>query len=131
MAGSATDYLENALLNHALGVSAYAFTSGTKYLALYSVAPTDTVSTGTEVTGGAGPYARQVAAFSTSTAGSSQNTGIIDFTGMPAVTVVAIAVMDAAVSGNMLFYSTLATARSLSAGDTLRVPAGGLVVTLD
>lgn len=130
MAGSATDYLENALLNHALGVSAYAFTSGTKYLALYSVAPTDN-TTGTEVTGGAGPYARQVAAFSSSTAGSSQNSGIIDFTGMPAVTVVAIAVMDASTAGNMLFYSTLATSRSLSAGDTLRVPAGGLVVTLD
>jgi hypothetical protein len=130
MAGSATDYLENALLNHALGVTAYAFTSGTKYLALYSVAPTDN-TLGTEVSGGAGPYARQLAAFSSSTLGSSQNTGIIDFTGMPAVTVVAIAVLDAATGGNMLFYSTLATTRSLSAGDTLRVPAGGLVVTLD
>lgn len=127
MAGSATNFLENILLNHALGNAANTF-SASRWLALYTVAPTDT-ATGTESTGGS--YARKPVTFTSSSVGSSANILDVDFTNMPASTVVAVAVTDAVTTGNILFYSTLVTSRILAAGDTLRVPAGGLTVSLD
>ena len=56
-----TDYLENKLLAHTFSNTAYTSPS-TVYVALYTVAPTDS-SVGTEVTGGG--YARQSASFTT------------------------------------------------------------------
>ena len=128
MAGSATDYLEALLLNHSLGISSYAFSS-TRWLALYTVSPTD-AATGTEVSGGAGPYARKSVVFATSLS-ISTNTTVINFTGMPACTVVAIAVTDALTGGNILFYSTFVPPKTLVAGDTLSIPIGSLSVSLD
>ena len=56
-----TDYLENKLLAHTFSNTAYT-SPGTVYVALYTVAPTDS-SVGTEVTGGG--YVRQSASFTT------------------------------------------------------------------
>lgn len=128
MAGNLSDYAEAKLLDHLLGTAAYTMPT-TVRLALYTVAPTDS-TTGTEVTGGS--YARQPAAFAatTSGAGSTTNSSNIDFTGMPACTVVAVAVMDAATSGNMLVYGTLTTNKTLDAGDILRVTAGDLSISI-
>ena len=57
-----SDYLEDKVLDHVFGGNAYTAPS-TLYVALYTVAPTDTGG-GTEVSGGA--YARQTAAFTVS-----------------------------------------------------------------
>ena len=40
MAGSKTDYLENEILDHILGVGAYAHNTSV-WIALFTVAPTD------------------------------------------------------------------------------------------
>lgn len=131
MSGSASDYLENNLLDHALGTTLFAKPAAV-YVGLYTVAPSDSSTGsvgGTEVTGGS--YERKTATFNAALNGSASNNADIDFTGMPACTVVAVGVFDAISDGNLLFWSTLATNRTLTAGDAVRVSTGALVVTLD
>ena len=126
MAGNLTNYLENKLLDHFLGTTAY--TMPTVYVGLFTVAPGD-AGGGTEVTGGS--YARQTAAFTAASSGATSNSGNIDFTGMPAATTVAIAIFDASTSGNMLVHGTLTTNKQTDAGDTLRIATGDLDISID
>ena len=126
MAGSLSNYAEDKVLDHVLGTTAY--TKPTTYVALYTVAPTDS-SAGTEVTGGG--YARLAGAFDAATGGASSNSGNLDFTGMPACTVVAIGILDNSTGGNLLIHGTLTTNKVLDAGDTLRVATGDLDITID
>jgi hypothetical protein len=126
MAGSLSNYAENKVLDHVLGTTT--FTKPTTYVALYTVAPTDS-SAGTEVTGGS--YARLAGAFDAATGGASSNSGNLDFTGMPACTVVAIGVLDNSTGGNLLIHGTLTANKVLDAGDTLRVAQGDLDITID
>ena len=126
MAGNLTNYLENKLLDHFLGTTAY--TMPTVYVGLFTVAPGD-AGGGTEVTGGS--YARQTAAFTAASSGATSNSGNIDFTGMPAATTVAIALFDASTSGNMLVHGTLTTNKQTDAGDTLRIATGDLDISID
>lgn len=127
MAGNISDYLENKLLDHFLGVASYTMPT-TVYVALYTVAPND-AGGGTEVVGGS--YARQTATFSSAASGATSNTGNIDFTNMPSCTVVAIGVHDALTSGNLLVWGTLASNKALDAGDTLRIATGDLDISID
>lgn len=123
-----TDYLENKLIAHTFSNTAFTSPS-TVYVALYTVAPTDS-SAGTEVTGGG--YARQSAAFTT-TNNQASNTSAIEYPTATAGygTVVAVAVLDAASSGNMLAYASLSTSKTISTGDVFRIPAGDLDISLD
>lgn len=126
MAGNLTNYAEDKILDHLLGTTSY--TMPTTYISLYTVAPTDS-SGGTEVTGGS--YARQSASFSASSGGATSNSGNVDFTGMPACTVVAVGVTDALSGGNLLVYGTLTANKTLDAGDILRIASGDLDITID
>lgn len=128
MSGSLSNYAENKVLDHVLGTTAY--TQPSTYLALFTVAPTDSTS-GTEVTGGS--YARQSLSgiFNAASGGSSSNNANIDFVSMPACTVVAIGIMDASTGGNLLIHGTLAANKTLDAGDTLRIATGDLDITID
>ena len=127
MANNLTDAAENLILDHFLGVANYAFDS-TIFVGLYTVAPTDSTS-GTEVTGGS--YVRKAVTFASASAGATSNTTDIDFTGMPAATTVAIAVHTAVTAGTMLMYGTLTTNKTTDAGDTLRIAAGDLDISID
>jgi len=127
MAGNLSDYLEDALLDHFLATSAYTAPSAV-YVALYTAAPSDSGG-GTEVTGGS--YARQSAAFDAASGGATANTSNIDFTGMPACTVVAVGVFDAASSGNLLVHGTLSANKTVDAGDILRIASGDLDISID
>lgn len=127
MAGSASNYLENKLIDHSLGTTTFTKPT-TVYAALYTVAPSDS-SAGTEVTGGS--YARQAITFSAASSGSTSNNTNVDFNTMPAVTVVSVAVLDASTAGNMLYHGTLTTNRTVSAGDSIRIASGALVISLD
>ena len=126
MPGSASDYLENKLLDHALGTTAFTKPASVT-VALYTVAPSDSTA-GTEVTGGS--YARQAATFSAAASGATTNNTNIDFTNMPAATVVAVGILEVS-TNNLLFWSTLATSRTTLAGDTVRINSGALSVSLD
>ncbi len=127
MAGNLSNYLENKLIDHFLGTTAFTIPAAV-YVALYTVAPSD-AGGGTEVTGGS--YARQSAAFTASASGATSNSANIDFTTMPAATVVAIGIHDASTAGNLLLWGTLTTNKTTDAGDTLRIATGDLDISID
>ena len=134
MAGSFSNYLENALLNQIFRGTAYSF-PGTLYVGLYTVAPSD-AGGGTEVSGNS--YARvSVTANTTnwaeSTAGATSNSSAITFpqaTGNWG-TVVALGIFDASTSGNLLAWADLTTSKLIGNGDTPSFASGDLDVTLD
>jgi hypothetical protein len=99
------------------------------YVGLFTAAPSDTGG-GTEVSGGS--YAREAVTFTVS-GDLATNGSAIEW---PTATgnwgsITHIAVFDALTSGTMLLYGALATAKTISTGDVLRIPAGDLDITLD
>jgi hypothetical protein len=99
------------------------------YLALYTVAPTDTGG-GTECSGTS--YARQ--SFSLSVTGdTASNSANIDFptAGGSWGTIVAVGVFTAVTGGTLIAYGTLTTSKAIDTGDVFRVPTGDLDITLN
>ncbi len=123
-----TDYLENKVLDYVFSGGSFS-QPGTKYLALYTVAPTDS-STGTEVTGGG--YARQTVTLTTS-GSDTTNSGAVEYPTATAGygTVVAVAILDASSGGNMLAYASLTSSKTIATGDVFRIPAGDLDISLN
>ena len=125
-----SDYLEDKVLEHVFGGNAYTAPS-TLYVALYTVAPTDTGG-GTEVSGGG--YVRQSGAFTVSGTNptTASNTAAIEYPTATANygTVVAVGIFDASSSGNLLAYANLTTSKVVSTGDVFRFNTGDLDVTL-
>jgi hypothetical protein len=134
MAGSKSDYLENKLLDHVLGNTAYTAPS-TVYVALFTANPSDSGG-GTEVTGGS--YARVSVTNNTTnwpnaSSGSKSNGTAITFPTATANwgTVVASGVLDASTAGNFLWWADLTASKTVNSGDTLVFNAGELDFTLD
>lgn len=123
---SASNYLENEMLDHTLGTGSY--TMPTVYVALHTANPDEDAS-GAEVAGGS--YARQTAAFDVAASGSSSNTADVTFSAMPAATVTHFAIWDALTTGNMLVYGVLDASKTTGSGDSLTFGAGNLTVTID
>ena len=125
-----SDYLEDKVLDHVFGGNAYT-APATLYVALYTVAPTDTGG-GTEVTGGS--YARQSGAFTVSGTNptTASNSAAIEYPTATADygTVVAVGILDASSSGNLLAYANLDTSKSVTTGDVFRFDTGDLDITL-
>jgi len=136
----ASDYLEDALLDHVLRNTA--FTSPTTvYVGLFtsdpSVGDTDEqLEAGTltnEVSGY--DYARKAATFSAAANGSITTSANITFdpaNGGDWGTITHIAIMDGDTEGsdNVLFYGQLATEKLIQDGDTFQITSGNLTVTL-
>ena len=125
-----SDYLEDKVLDHVFGGNAYT-APATLYVALYTVAPTDTGG-GTEVTGGS--YVRQSGTFTVSGTDptTASNSAAIEY---PTATdnygtVVAVGILDASSSGNLLAYANLDTSKSVTTGDVFRFDTGDLDITL-
>lgn len=99
------------------------------YIALYTVAPTDSTA-GTEVTGGS--YARQAVSMSV-TGDTASNTASVEWPEATASwgTVVAAAVMTASTGGTIIAYGALTASKDISSGDVFRFPAGAFDVTLN
>jgi hypothetical protein len=128
---SKSDFLENKLLDHMLGKTAY--TMPTVYVGLYTAAPTD-AGGGTEVSGGA--YARVAttgATWNAASAGSSSNAAAVTFPTASASwgTVTHFGLFDAASAGNMLRWGALTTSKTVGNGDTPSFGIGTLVLTED
>ena len=123
----ATDYLENALLNHVFRNTAMTSPT-TVYLGLYSVAPTDS-SAGTELTGNG--YARQAITFGApSPAGTINNSATVTFTASGGAwsAAIAAAISDASSGGNQLVYGSI-TSVTLADGDSVQFTANNITVT--
>ena len=125
-----SDYLENKVLGHVFGGTAYTAPT-TLYVALYTVAPSDTGG-GTEVSGGG--YARQTSTFTVSGTNPTEasNVASIEYPTATASygTVLAVGVFDALSGGNLLAYSNLTTNKAIDTGDVFRINAGDLDIRL-
>jgi hypothetical protein len=124
-----TDYLENKIIDHMLRNQAYTPPS-TVYVALFTGA-TDDTGGGTEVSGGS--YARQAVTLGAASGGASSNTADITFPQATAAwgTITHVALMDAETGGNMLMHSPLDESKTVNNGDTFKINAGDLDVTVD
>ena len=135
---SFSDYLEDKVLDHVFGGTAYTAPT-TLYVGVFTSAASDT-GPGTEVSGNG--YARQSVAFTVSgtsptTAASSAAVEFPEATGSWG-TVTYAGVFDAASGGNMLAWAELtdpsdfvtALPKAITTGDILRISAGNLKVTL-
>lgn len=131
---SASNYLENKLLDHIFNDSAYS--APTPYLALCTVVPDDT-STGSTITeANYTGYARKAIAgsdMSAATSGSKTNSAAITFDACTAgsSTVVGWAVCDAATTGNVLVWGTCTSTTIDSTHTPATIAIGALVVSLD
>ena len=125
-----SDYLEDKVLDHVFGGNAYTAPT-TLYVALYTVAPTDTGG-GTEVSGGG--YVRKTAAFTVSGTNptTASNSAAVEYPTATANygTVVAVGIFDALSGGNLLAYANLDTSKVVSTGDVFRFNTGDLDITL-
>ncbi len=123
-------YLGIALLKHALLQTTFGQPAANG-VSLHTADPGETGAS--EVTGGAGPYARQTPTFANASGGAKALSAALNFTGMPACTVNYVGIWDAASAGNFLFAQTVAAlAKTVNAGDTFQIPGtgAGLTVTI-
>lgn len=127
-----SDFLEDELLDHVFEGTLYA-NNPDKYIALCTVAVTDTNtgSTITEPTDAA--YARKVmATWDVSSGGATENTNPITFNQATASwgTILDFAICDAITVGNVLCYGSLTISKSVASGDTPKFATGDLDITL-
>ena len=127
MANSFSDYLENKVLAHVFGGSAYT-APATIYVGLFTADPGESGSSN-EVSGNG--YLRQSMAF-TVTNDAATNTSAVEFptaTGSWG-TATHTALYDASTSGNMLAVGQLTASKSVGTGDVFRFSAGDFDITL-
>lgn len=131
-----SNFLRNEVLAAKLGTGTFA-EPATVYVALYTSDPTQ-ADTGTEVTGGG--YARVATATDGTTwsavdADTWDNDVEIAFpesTGAwsSSASITHVGIRDASTAGNLLWYGTLGTARTVTAaGVTLRFAAGAITIS--
>jgi len=145
MAGSKSNWLENAVLDHLLGESSTQLSTGavpnTLYVALWNSTINDTwTSTSTGECAGS-TYARiavtnSSANWTNATAGSKQNKTVIQFTtaaGSDWGTVQSFSVMDgnSTSAGNIYYWGDLTVSQAIASGNTVRFSTGAIVITED
>ena len=130
-----SDYLENAIINLMRSV---AFTEVAAYVALFTAETgLEADSPTAEVSGGA--YARQAAGLSAAAGGASSNGADITFPTATAGwgTVTHVALVDHATNVNwgtdvhVLMWSILDASKTVDNGDTFKINAGDLAVTVE
>jgi hypothetical protein len=137
MAGNLSDYIENELLDHLMNVGAY--TAVTLYVALCDEAlvDSDTGALGTKEVPNANGYARTATgAWEVAASGATQNVAAITFPGASGGSwglVTHIAIVDSATygAGNMIWHGPLTASKQVDDGDTFKINAGDLDLTLD
>ena len=143
---SASNYLENKILDHVLRYGDGSLTPGTGagyeppatlYLALFT--SNTGLESGTltnEVSATGTNYARRPISFNAASNGTAQSNGAISFATATADygdPVTSIAIMDDSTygAGNMLFYGDLTTPKVVNSGDTFQVADLAIQVSLD
>lgn len=122
-----SDYLENKILDHVLGTTAYTAPS-TVYIGLATASFADDNS-GTELTGN--NYSRVSASFDAAASGTTDNSAAIEFAAATGSwgSVSHFGIFDAASSGNLLIHGAFTSAKTISAGDVLKIATGDLDIT--
>lgn len=130
-AGAMSDYLENKLLDALFRAQAYTMPA-TMYVALATTAGSD-AACGTEVSGGsyarvavtsslanwAGTQSSGSTTASSGTSGTTSNNAVITFAAPTANwgSIVEVCVFDASTAGNLLWRTSLTTAKTVNNGD--------------
>lgn len=149
---AASNHLENEVLDHVLGEGARDYTpSTTLHIALFSGTASDVLAALEAGTNAAtvgnwgyyeintGSYARTAVNFAEALGGSATTSVDVTFpaatvdydnTAGSGATVTCIAVVDAATSGNVLFYGQLDNSKEILNGDTFQVSTGNLTISL-
>lgn len=124
-----SNYLENAIINATLRNTSYTSPT-TVYVGLYTDDPGEG-NTGTEVSGGS--YARTAVTFGAPSNGVSTNSASVTFPTATGTwgTVTHIGILDAATSGNLLYYTPLDASKSIASGDVFTISTGNLSVTME
>lgn len=124
-----SNYLENKVLDHTLGTTAYTKPTAV-YIALFTSDPTE-AGTGAEVSGGG--YARKQATFGAASGGSASNSAevLFDVASASWGTITHVGIYDAATAGNLLWHGALSTSKAIASTDQFRLPAGNITVTID
>jgi hypothetical protein len=125
-----SDYAENELLDHLLGTTSFTMPAQV-YVALFVAAPSDSGG-GTEVSTSGTAYAREPVDFAAASGGAANPTGDVQFdeaTGNWG-TVTHLGLFDAASGGNLLMHGALAVSKLIETGDTFRIPAADLDVSV-
>jgi len=128
MANNLTDAAENKILDHINLVAAWTPTTPLK-VALYTVTPGE-AGGGTEVTGGA--YARTTVTMAAASGGVAVNSADVTFPTATANwgTVVAAAIFDNNGTPVYIWWGPLTASKTVDLGDTFKIPAGSLSLTL-
>ena len=133
-----TDYLEDKVMNHLFGGTAYTAPT-TWYVGLLTAAPTDSTA-GTEVSGGS--YARQGISWTVTGSGTALAASNAAIT-MPAATtdwgtVTHAGIYDADTGGNLCAFETLTQSdfstsnpKTINSGDIFKIDSGNLKIQLD
>jgi hypothetical protein len=139
---SASDYLENEILDHVLGKGTRDFTSpASLFVALFTGTAATTLAnleegTLTDEVADLYSYARTAVTFGAASSGSASNSSAVEFAaadGGNFGTVTVAAVMDSSThgAGNVLFAGELAVAKTITDGDTFRIDTSQLTISLD
>jgi hypothetical protein len=131
--GALSNFLEQEILDHVMMKGVYT-PPGNIYIALSKANPGEDGAGLSEPSGGS--YARKSTAagdWDVWAAGVLDNANEIEFveaTGDWGI-ITHLALFDAVTSGNMLWYGALTASKTINTGDTFRIPAGDLDLTLD
>ena len=135
---AASNYLENELLDHALGTGSAFSQPSNVYVGLFTSADSTgataaNLEAGTisnEISGNG--YSRQTATFGAASGGSASNSGNLTFTasGGNWGTITHVAVHDNSSGGNVLFYGALTTAKTIEDGDSFQIATSNLTRSL-
>jgi len=125
---SASNYLENKILDHVFGSTSY--TPPSRYVGLNSADPGET---GTSELASSSGYARQVITFGTAVSGLISNSLAVVFTntGSNWLATTYFSVWDSLSGGNFLGSGALTVSKTIQAGDTGTFAVGSLTITCD
>lgn len=138
MAGSLSNYAENKILAHSVGKESWTMPSAV-YIALYTTAPNENTN-GTEVqetiNGVSSNYARRstsATSWTIPTNGNISNAVTFEF-GPASIAwgnIDGVAVLDAQNGGNVIWYGTFSSPRTILAGEKLVFDIGSFLLTLN
>lgn len=138
---SLTNYLESGILNHLFRQSSYVAPSAV-YIGLNKSFISGNIETGNIDEPNIGSYVRQQyisnqsrwsAPYQSGSATAINNNYPIEF---PVATenignISGVFISDASISGNILFYTAIASPRTIREGDQFVIPSGSLKITFD
>lgn len=126
MANNLTDTAENRSMDWLMGTTTTAPTTPLK-VALVTAAGDDATA-GTEVAGGS--YVRKTLTVGAASGGAVANSADLDWTGMPACTIVGWEIWDSAGTPIRWWYGPLDASKTLAAGDEFKLTAASLNLSI-